>query len=74
MTELFMLPFALIGLLTFVNWIRPSKHPMDKSNRINRIMLWWLVLTKPHLFVGDWAIFTMDVEDQVKTIGETKDE
>jgi len=43
---------------------------MDKSNRINRIMLWWLVLNKPHLFVGDWAIFTMDVEDQVKIIGE----
>lgn len=74
MTILFMLPFALIGLLTFVCWLRPSKHPMDKSNRINRIMLWWLVINKPHLFVGDWAIFTMDVEDQVKAIGEAKDE
>ena len=70
MLTLFMLPFALIGLLTFVNWCRPSKPPMDKSNRINRIMLWWLVLTKPHLFVGEHRIFTMDVEDQVREVGE----
>src|SRR5690606_25724412 len=60
-----------IGLLTMISWCRPCDPPMDNSNRINRIVLWWLVLTKPHLFVGPWRIFRMDVEDQVRAIGET---
>ena len=55
-----------IGLLTMMHWCLPCKAPMDESNRINRIMLWWLVLTKPHLFVGEWAMFRMDVEDQIR--------
>jgi len=62
---------ALIGLLTLVSWCRSLQEPMDESNRINRIMLWWLVVSKPHLFIGKWAIFRMDVEDQVRAIGET---
>ena len=55
-----------IGLLTMISWCRPCKPPMDESNRINRIILWWMVINKPHLFVGEYAMFRMDVEDQVR--------
>jgi len=40
-----------IGLLTLVYLIKPKKLPMDESNRINHIRLWWFVLTRPYLFV-----------------------
>lgn len=35
-----MLPMWAIGMLTFIQWVRPAQG-IDKSNIINRIRLWW---------------------------------
>lgn len=44
---------TLLGLLTFM-WIfiKPKKAPMDSSNRIAHMRLYWFALTKPHMFVN----------------------
>jgi hypothetical protein len=47
----FMLPFALLGVLTVYHWLRPQKAPADTSNRINKIRLWWFALTREDKFV-----------------------
>lgn len=40
-----------VGLLTVFHWVKSPRHPVDKSNVINRIRLWWFALTRPELFV-----------------------
>lgn len=42
---------TLIGVITIVQFVRAKKAPMDESNRINHIRLWWFALTRPELFV-----------------------
>ena len=50
----------LLGILTVVYWVSPLRYPADKSNRINRIRLWWFVLTRPELFVQDFPWLKKD--------------
>lgn len=38
----------LIGFMTVVSFCLPIKPPADKSNRINRIRLWWYAISAPH--------------------------
>lgn len=42
---------SLVGLFTMYHLFRPSKSPVDASNRINRIRLWWFALTREEQFV-----------------------
>lgn len=42
---------AAVGLYTFICIFKAKRLPMDTSNRINHIRLWWFVLTRPELFV-----------------------
>ena len=42
---------TIIGLITVVQVIRAKRSPMDESNRMNHIRLWWFALTRPELFV-----------------------
>lgn len=60
------IPVALIGLLTVVQFIRPAHPPMDESNRINRIRLWWFALTRPELFVGAFPWLKNDELENMK--------
>jgi hypothetical protein len=46
---------AAVGLYTFVCIFKAKRLPMDESNRINHIRLWWFVLTRPELFVSTFA-------------------
>lgn len=57
--------FTLLGMFTFVWWMKPSKLPADKSNRINKIRLWWFALTRPELFVGTFEWLKHDELDNV---------
>lgn len=55
MTELLLglLAFpALVGLFTMFHLFRASRPPVDSSNRINRIRLWWFALTREDAFTG----------------------
>jgi hypothetical protein len=42
---------ALIGLFTLYHWLRPPPKPVDRSNVISRIRLWWFALTRQDLFI-----------------------
>ncbi|PPC86681.1 MAG: hypothetical protein CTY37_05345 [Methylotenera sp.] len=54
-----------IGLLTLIYLIKPKKLPMDESNRINHIRLWWFVITRPELFVREFAWLQFDELDNI---------
>lgn len=41
-----------LGLLVLYHLFRPQKYPVDTSNRINKIRLFWFALTREELFVG----------------------
>ena len=56
-----------IGLLTLVQFARSKSLPMDKSNRINHIRLWWFVLTRPELFVNNFPWLKNDELNNSKT-------
>lgn len=58
---------SAIGLLTLIYLIKPSKLPMDESNRINHIRLWWFCLTRPYLFVDT---FTWLKNDELENINK----
>ena len=54
MTLLFLilsLPVYAVGLLVFWHVARPQRSPADASNRINKLRLVWLALTREDLFV-----------------------
>jgi heme/copper-type cytochrome/quinol oxidase subunit 2 len=57
---------TVIGLLTLVQFARSKKLPMDESNRINHIRLWWFVLTRPELFVNSFPWLKNDELDNTK--------
>jgi len=42
---------AAIGVYTIVLWLKPPPKPVDRSNVINRIRLWWFALTRQDKFV-----------------------
>jgi hypothetical protein len=68
---LFMLPFALIGLLVFVKvLLLPMKAPADSSNRIAHLRLWWLATNSPEYFVPSQPWLAMDERDLIKQQGE----
>ncbi len=64
-----MLPMWAIGMLTFIQWVRPAQG-IDKSNVINRIRLWWFALTRQSLFVG---LFPWLLHDELDNINKKKD-
>jgi hypothetical protein len=64
---IFMLPPAVIGLLTFVYWVKPPKDGVtDDSNIIARIRLWWFALTRQKLFV---ELFPWLKHDELDNVG-----
>ena len=56
----------LIGLLTLVYLLSPSRHPADQSNRINGMRLWWFALTRRELFVDTFGWLKRDEMDNMK--------
>ena len=56
---------TLVGLVTLVQFARNKKLPMDESNRINHIRLWWFALTRPELFVAQFEWLTRDELDNI---------
>lgn len=57
---------STVGLFFIICIFKSKKLPMDKSNRINHIRLVWFVLTRPELFVKEFAWLTKDEFDNVK--------
>lgn len=39
-------------LFSLYSVFRPQRYPADQSNRINKLILIWFVLTREDLFVG----------------------
>lgn len=57
----------VVGLLTMFHlFVRSKRAPMDSSNRINHLRLWWFVLTRPELFVSTFPWLKNDEFDNVK--------
>lgn len=56
----------LIGLMTLISFTLPLKPPADKSNRINRIRLWWFAVASPHRSV---ASFYWLRNDEIDSLG-----
>ena len=44
---------TILGFITIVHFVKAKREPMDESNRINHVRLWWFALTRPELFVSD---------------------
>ena len=42
--------FTLMGVFTMYHLLRRQHAPADRSNRINKIRLWWFALTREELF------------------------
>lgn len=57
---------TLLGVFTFVWWLKPANNPADTSNRINKIRLWWFALTRPELFVDTFPWLKNDELDNMK--------
>jgi len=57
---------TLLGLFTFIWWVKPARDPADTSNRINKIRLWWFALTRPELFVDTFEWMKNDELDNMK--------
>jgi len=68
----FMLPFALVGLVVFYWVFMPSKKPADESNRINRLTALWITLKHPEIYAHAYKFFTQDVMDNVRDVEKTK--
>jgi hypothetical protein len=58
--------FAMLGIYTLVCIFKAKRLPMDTSNRINHIRLWWFVLTRPELFVEFMPWLKNDEYDNIK--------
>ena len=59
----------LIGMMTVGSWSLRVKAPADKSNRINRIRLWWFAISAPHRFTGNFKWLYGDEVDNLKDGG-----
>jgi len=55
----------LIGLLTVFSWALRVRAPADKSNRINRIRLWWFAISAPHRFTANFQWLYGDEVDNL---------
>ena len=60
--------FTLLGLFVTFHLLRPQEAPADTTNRINKIRLFWFVLTREDLFVGQFPWLRNDEYDNVKHI------
>jgi hypothetical protein len=60
-----MFPMWLLGTFVFIQLCKDKKSPMDKSNRINHIRLVWFSLTRPELFVKEFAWLKCDELDNI---------
>lgn len=58
--------FTCVGLFTFFHLLRPSSAPVDSSNRINRLRLWWFCLTREELFVDTFPWLRNDELDNIE--------
>ncbi len=58
---------SAIGIFTLIYLFKSKKLPMDTSNRINHIRLWWFVLTRPELFVDTFDWLKNDELDNIRT-------
>lgn len=56
---------TLIGMFVMFHLLRPQKAPADKTNRINKIRLFWFALTRENLFVGTFPWLKNDELDNV---------
>jgi hypothetical protein len=56
----------LFGTWVLVMLAKSLKAPADKSNRINRIRLFWFALTRPELFTEQFPWMKRDELDNVK--------
>jgi hypothetical protein len=61
---------CFFGIWVMVQLARPLKSPADKSNRINRIRLFWFALTRPELFAENFPWMKRDELDNVKAGNE----
>lgn len=57
---------TLFGAWVLVMLGKELRAPADTSNRINRLRLFWFVLTRPELFVGAFPWLKNDELDNVK--------
>lgn len=56
----------LIGIMTVGSWALRLKAPADKSNRINRIRLWWYAISAPHRSIKSFYWLGGDETDNLK--------
>jgi len=54
------------AIFIIIRLFQAKKLPMDKSNRINHIILFWLVLNRPEIFVEQFKFIKNDVWDNIK--------
>lgn len=57
---------SIIGFFTLYHLFREQKSPVDGSNRINKIRLWWFVLTREDKFVTLFPWLKNDEWDNMK--------
>lgn len=55
----------IIGLFVLFHLLRPQRSPADKSNRINKIRLFWFALTREELFVDVFPWLKRDEMDNL---------
>lgn len=62
-----MFPAWAVGMVTFIQWYRGKNDswPVDKSNIINMVRLWWYALTRPEKFVSIFPWLTKDEGDNL---------
>lgn len=76
LTLLFASVFTIIGIVSVWHVLRSQKYPADKTNRINKIRLWWFALSKEEKFVGFFPWLRRNEWDNfisTAPIGEAKD-
>lgn len=56
----------LIGIMTVGSWSLRLKAPADKSNRINRVRLWWYAISAPHRSIKSFYWLKGDETDNLK--------
>lgn len=68
---------CLLGIFLIFSLLRPIKDngvtkllKFDTSNRVNRIWLLWLVLTRPWLFTAIYKFAQHDLKDLADMINE----
>ena len=55
-----------IGMMTVASWTLRIKAPADKSNRINRVRLWWYAISAPHRSIKSFYWLQGDETDNLK--------